>query len=259
MSPVVVTEMESSIVQVELNRPDRRNAFEPEMIQLLNNTFQEISKREDVRVVILSGQGESFCAGADLNWMKSMVQFSKTENIQDSNELYQMFSTIYDCPHPVIGKIHGHAMGGGVGLVSVCDLVAIERDTKLAFSEVKLGLVPSVISPFVMKKISMKDSLELFLTGETFTAEKASQIGLAQFVGTKDEVEDYVFGKSDMLKSAGPKAVRDTKKLIRAVSGEMSEKIRQLTVNTISERRVSKEGQEGLLSFFEKRKPKWVQ
>lgn len=245
------------VVEVVFSNPKIRNAFSAQSILEISKAFEIINLQKDISVVILKGEGPSFCAGADLSWMQSMVKFSFQENLEDSQKLFKMFKLIYDCPHTVIGRVHGHAMGGGVGLVAVCDIVAAQKETKFSFSEVKLGLVPAVISPFVLKKVSAPSGLEVMLTGEIFDADKAMSIGLVHFVGTDEEVDDFVFGRADMIVSNGPTSVKETKRLIRMSMGEISDSVKSAVTECIAKQRVSPEGQEGLKAFFEKRKPAW--
>ncbi len=238
-----------------LNRPDLHNAFNSEMITEITSVFKKIPS--DVRAVLLKGEGKSFCAGADLNWMKSMASYSLEENKKDSEKLFEMFETIYRCPVPVIGKIHGSVFGGGLGLVAACDIVACIKETKFCFSEAKLGLVPAVISAFVLKKAVPGLARQMMLTAQIFNDEKAQEMGLTQFIGADEEVDDYIQSQIDFILTNGPDAVRDTKHLLDFVPSHSWSDIKKETTRVISERRVSDEGQEGMKSFFEKRKPSW--
>ncbi|MCB0393323.1 MAG: enoyl-CoA hydratase/isomerase family protein [Bdellovibrionales bacterium] len=246
------------IAEVVLNRADSRNAFSPEMIQSIQDAFVEISNDKSVSVAVFKGAGPSFCAGADLNYMQSMAKFKFEDNLKDAERLFDMFNAVYNCAVPVIGKIHGHAMGGGVGLVSVCDFSAAQRDTKFAFSEVRLGIAPAVISPFIARKLGTLGNQEVMLTGEMFGADRAFELQLINFVGSDDEVEDYVLGKAELIASNGPCAVRETKGLMRLTQGEISAGIKAAVTNQIANLRSSPEGQEGLKAFLEKRKPNWT-
>jgi methylglutaconyl-CoA hydratase len=246
------------VATVTLNRPEVRNAFHPSMIRELTEVFTELAGKPDVSVVVLRGEGKSFCSGADLGYMKSMADFSFEENRQDALELWGMFESLRNCPHPIVGRIHGHAMGGAVGLAALCDVAAAVTDTQFCFSEVRLGIAPAVISPFVLEKMSASYARRLMLTAEVFSAEQAFESGLVQFVGDEPSVDTFLNSVIRALVSNGPEAVRATKALLRQVSQTPSwSDRRDLTSRVIAERRVSAEGQEGLRGFLEKRAPSW--
>ena len=244
------------VVHVSLNRPEVRNAFHAEMITELTKVFSQLSSRQDIQFITLTGEGESFCAGADLQWMKSMVDYSLDENKKDSQELYEMFATMAQCAHPILAQVKGHVMGGGLGLLAVCDIVGADAETVFCFSEAKLGLVPAVISPFIVKKIGMSAAKELMLTARRFKADEARQSGLIHFSGTESEVNEFFNKTVKHLKTNGCEALHETKRLLCFLE-EGSGDVREETVRVIAERRVSDEGQEGLKSFFEKRSPSW--
>lgn len=259
----IKTSYQGPIARVQLHRPQVRNSFHPLMIKELKQAFFELSKNPEIRVVILSGAGSVFCAGADLQWMKSMVKFSYEENRQDAGELYQLFKAISDCSVPVIGQVHGAAFGGALGLLVTCDLVIAESKTQFCFSEVKLGLAPAVISSFVAKKCSLSQVGPWMLGGAVMSASQALGLGLVnEIVEGEPALESVVRAHADVFLKAGPEAVKATKKLLRDISKLQSDdnseqKIKELTVQVIAERRVSEEGQEGLSAFFEKRSPSW--
>jgi len=254
-------EKQGPVLQLVLNRPGVRNAFEPEMIREITYAFQHlIPSDQEARVVLLRGEGPSFCAGADLGWMQSMAKFNKAENLKDSENLFAMFEAIRSCRLPVVGQVHGHVMGGGVGLVACCDIVAAELKTEFAFSEVRLGISPAVISPFVLEKMSFSFASRLMLTGEVFTSEMALISGLVHHVGDQNSIESFVSMTLKNLCANGPEAVQATKALIRFQSQKQimaRDELRKETTSVIAERRVSAEGQEGLRAFFEKRSPAW--
>jgi len=248
---------EKNVVTVALNRPDVHNAMNEELMKELTLCFKELNNDESVRAVVLTGNGKSFCSGADLNWMKSMVSYSKEENIRDSRLLLDLFESIYNCKKPVIGRINGAAFGGGLGLIAVCDIAVALPDLKFAFSEVKLGLIPAVISTFVVKRIGVANMRRLFITGERFDSNHAWEIGLVDFVVPEGEFDSVVKKYVDMVCSSGPNAVREIKNLTSSYE-KLDEKIyKNFTVEKIAELRVSDEGQEGVNAFLEKRKPKW--
>lgn len=250
--------IEGRIATVSLNRPDMRNAFDPVMISELRKAFEDLGRREDLACLLLRGEGKSFSSGADLGYMKAMASFTFEENEKDARALDEMFWAIRTCPLPVVGRIHGHAMGGALGLTSVCDVAAAVEGTQFAFSEVRLGLAPAVISPYVLEKMNPSHARRYMLTGEVFDAHQAREAGLVEVVGDEASVDLFVKSITTTIAANGIEALRATKTLIRAVgaTSDWNEK-RDLTTKTIAERRVSEEGQEGLRAFLEKRAPKW--
>lgn len=246
-----------NIVTVSLNRPERRNAFHPEMIAEITDTFADVTKSKDLRAVVLTGEGESFCSGGDLEWMKSMAKFSLKENLQDANDLFDMFYAIRSCPVPVIGKVFGHCFGGGAGLVAVCDIVAAELKTQFCFSEVKWGLVPAVISPFVVERASAASVREWFTTAKVFLADEAMAGGLINFSGNISDVDAYMEHTLKLILGAAPGAVRETKALHQSYSQINWKMSRERVTKVIAERRVSPEGQKGLQAFLNKQTPVW--
>ncbi|MCB0386093.1 MAG: enoyl-CoA hydratase/isomerase family protein [Bdellovibrionales bacterium] len=256
----IETTVENGVLRVFLNRPDVHNAMNAEMIAELSRIFKGPEKDDSIRVVHLSGNGKSFCAGADLNYMKSMAGFDLKENQEDAENLFEMFAAVRNCPVPVLARIHGSVMGGASGLAAACDYVTAEPGTKFCFSEVKLGLVPAVISPFVLAKMEASLARELMLTARLFEAEEARQGSLVQFVGSREECEGRLAEITKRILAAGPQAVRETKKLLNKVAESKSlGEVKSVTTKVIAERRVSSEGQEGITAFFEKRSPQWQQ
>jgi methylglutaconyl-CoA hydratase len=251
-------EIVDRVATVSLNRPDMRNAFHPTMIRELTEVFTVLGSRKDLSVVVLRGEGKSFCSGADLGYMKSMAGFSFEENEKDSQQLFGMFWSLRSCPHPIVGRLHGHVMGGGLGLAALCDVAMAVNGTQFCFSEVRLGLAPAVISPFVLERMAASHARRFMLTGEVFGVTDALASGLVQYAVDESAVEQRL---NEVIKSMclnGPEAVRATKALIRTMSetAEWSRR-REMTTKVIAERRVSDEGQEGLRGFLEKRPPKW--
>lgn len=253
----VQVEKKASYLQVSLSRPEARNAFNSDLIHQIKTTFENASKDPSCRAIFLRGQGESFCAGADLEYMKSMANFSEAENKEDANILFDMFLSIRNCPLPVVTLAHGHAMGGGAGLVAASDIVIAEESTKFAFSEVKLGLVPAVISSFVLEKVIPSRARDLMLTGRVFSGVEALEIGLVGYTARGAAAEELAFSILKDLGRLGPEAVRATKKLLLSYEDDLHNKARKKSVDVISQRRVSPEGQEGIKAFLEKRKPNW--
>lgn len=253
-------ERENGVCQVVLSRSDVHNAFNKQLISELHRAFEQISATPGglIRVAVLSGEGRSFCAGADVNWMRESLYYSEEENLGDARSMAQMFDTINSCPVPVIGRVHGAALGGGVGLAAVCDIVVQAEGTRWAFSEVKLGIAPAVISPYVLAKIGRSHARSLFLTGERFSAERALQIGLAHWLVPEAQLDSEVARITQEILSCAPMAVTRAKELILAVPDLEREEAMLLTTQTIASLRVSPEGQEGLRAFLEKRKPAWA-
>jgi len=242
----VQVERRGSVLAVTLARAERRNAFDAALISDLTAAFSDVG---DARAVLLAGEGASFCAGADVEWMRSSIELSYAENVEDALRLRRLLEAIDGCPAPVLARVQGHALGGGCGLVACADIAITAPGTVFAFSEVKLGIVPAVISPFALAKIGPGAARRYFVTGERFDAATAVQIGLAHEVAEDlDAAVDRVLGE---LLTAGPGAARAAKELARAPL-EASQ-----TAERIAERRTSREGQEGLQAFLEKRPPAW--
>jgi methylglutaconyl-CoA hydratase len=244
------------VVTVALNRPEVHNAFNDELIAEAVELFDALARSSSARAVVLRGSGANFCAGADLNWMSRMVSYTRDENVRDSSKLARMYAAIDECPLPVVGRIQGAAIGGGVGLVAVCDVAICAPNSKFGLSEVKLGILPAVISPYVIAKIGETHARALFLTGERFDAERALRIGLVHRVA--EDLDAAVDETLAQLRTSGPEAVRECKKLIRFVSSNARADAVPYTIEAISERRVSEEGQGGMAAFLKKEKPPWA-
>jgi methylglutaconyl-CoA hydratase len=242
---------------VSLNRPDVRNAFNETLIAELTGWATAVREDPTVQVVVLSGAGKSFCAGADISWMAKTVAFSREENIRDATAASQMFVALDTLPMPLVGRVHGAALGGGVGLAAVCDIVVAEDRAMFGFTEVKLGILPAVISPFVLHKIGRSAARELFLTGARFSAERAREIGLVHAVVGEADLDGTVQKYVEECLTGGREAMAAAKALIATVWDQPLEKATAVTAAALAERRVSAEGQEGLRAFLEKRKPAW--
>ncbi|HVL81062.1 MAG TPA: enoyl-CoA hydratase-related protein [Actinomycetota bacterium] len=247
---------ERGVARLALNRPDVRNAFNDELIAAVTDTVRDLDP--SVRVLVLSGEGKVFCAGADLNWMRGMAGYSLDENRADSTRLRTMFEALDECPVPVVGRVHGAAMAGATGLVACCDVAVAAEDTVFAFTEVRLGLVPAVISPFVVRKVGYAFARSMFLTAERFDADRAYEAGLVHRVVPPEELDATVEEYVEAFLAAAPGALRETRRLLEQVVGRQPEDVRELTVQAISEARVGEEGQEGVVAFFEKRPPSWA-
>lgn len=244
-------------VTIMLNRPDVHNAMNDVLMTEVTSCFKEVSADKTVNAIILTGNGKSFCAGADLSWMRCMVSFSKEENKKDSRLLLDMYETIHSCPKPVIGRINGPAFGGGIGLLAVCDITICNQDARFAFSEVKLGIIPAVISTFVAPRMTPADMRRLFITGERFDATTAHEVGLIDLVVPTERFEATVEACVEQVRSSGPYAIQEVKQLIKNLMEMNIKKYKEHTVEKIAELRVSAEGQEGISAFLEKRKPHW--
>ncbi len=246
------------VATVSLNRPELHNAFNDALITDLIKCFRELENNNSVRVVVLTGEGKSFCAGADLNWMKAMKDYSFEENVKDSQNLAELFQTINAFSRPVIGRINGHALGGGAGLVACCDYVLAVDTANIAFTEVRLGLIPAAISPFVIAKIGESHARASFLSGAKINMSRAFVMGLVHQVTTLERLDqDLELVLADFL-LAGPNAARSAKELVReVVNAPTKEAVRDYTCSAIAKARASEEGQEGMSSLLEKRKASW--
>jgi methylglutaconyl-CoA hydratase len=256
------TRDEREMVHVTLNRPEIHNAFGDELISKMTIFFRELAQDKTVRLMTLTGAGKSFCAGADLNWMKSMKGYSAEENYRDSVALSQLFESLNELPFPVLAIVNGACLGGGTGLISSCDYVIASSEAKFGFTEVALGLVPAVISPFVMGKIGEGFARAYFLSGERFDAFEAQRMNLVQKVVKPDDLIDARDKQIKRFLSAGPQAAREAKALIRGVMKlrpQGQEEVRDFTCKTISRVRIGDEGQEGMTALLEKRKPNWIE
>ncbi len=246
------------IATVTMRRAEARNALSAALAADLREAFTDLRSDTRLRAVVLTGDGSVFSAGADLNAMKASAAFTQEQNLQDALAMSDLFKTINTFPCAVIGRVNGAAMGGGLGLVAACDIVIAVDSAKLAFSEVRLGIAPAVISPYVLRKIGEAQARMLFLTGEFFSVAHARDIGLVHIVTTAAELEQAVEDKISELLKGAPLAIRACKALALNVGQMDSETARSYTAETIARLRVSPEGQEGLQAFLEKRKPDWI-
>jgi len=251
--------IEEGVAYVTFCRPDVHNAFNDTVIYEMTDLFNKLNDEKKLRAVVLTGEGKSFCAGADLNWMKRVITQSFEENLKESNALADLFAMIYNFRCPVIGKINGAAIGGGVGFVSVCDIAIAAETAVFSFSEVKIGLVPACIGPYVVKKIGEGKAREFFITGERMKAGKAFKIGLINNCVENDRLDETVDELLKMIKSSGPEAVAVAKQLVSSVPNMSESEYKPFTAEMIARLRISDEGQEGMNSFLQKKKPKWVE
>src|SRR6476661_1197926 len=254
----LLIEQNGPVARVTLNRPEVRNAFDEELIADLTRWAESVTATGPARVAVLSGAGKMFCAGADLAWMSKMVAYTHDENVRDARAMAQMFEALDRLPIPLIGRIHGAALGGGVGLAAICDIVVAAGTAAFAFTEVKLGILPAVISPYVIAKIGRSAARELFLTGARFPAARAREIGLVHAVADASDLDRVVAKYVNDLLSSAPEAVAAAKRLIAAVADGNRTTANEYAIDAIAERRVSKEGQEGMGAFLAKRPPSWL-
>ena len=245
------------VTTVTLARPDSHNALNVGLIEELTSCFEDISDDDGVRAVVLAGEGRSFCAGADIGYMRETANFTYEDNLDDARRLATMYWTIDTCPKPLVARVHGAALGGGSGLVAVADVVVADEEARFAFTEVRLGIAPASIAPFVVRKIGASHARSLFVTGERFRVEKAREIGLVHNVAPRDDLDAAVEEKVGELLQGGPVAQATVKALLRRLETTEPMEAPGLTSRVISELRTGEEGQEGLAAFLEKREPGW--
>jgi methylglutaconyl-CoA hydratase len=256
MSHILIT-TDGPVITVTLNRPDVRNAFNDELIVELT-AWAQGPIPDDARAAVLQGAGKVFCAGADLAWMSKMISYSHEENIRDARAMATMYQALDALPLPLIGRVQGAALGGGAGLVAVCDIVVAADNAIFGFTEAKLGILPATIAPFAMSKIGMSAARELFLTAARFSATRARDIGLIHEVVTESDLDATVDAYVKELMTSAPGAVRTAKRLIAEIAGRAPHEVADLTAETIAARRVSREGQEGMGAFLDKRPAPWI-
>ena len=256
----ILLNINDGVARLELNRPEKHNAFNAEMIAELTAAFTLLAEQQSLRLVILRGNGPSFSAGADLHYMKEISGFGYEENLRDAQKLAGLFETVKNCAVPVMAVVHGAVFGGANGLSAACDIVLAHENTVFAFSEVKLGITPATISPFVIARCGEAAARELMLTGRKFTASEAYRFMLVNQVFQSENQEELISTYIRQLLSSGPMALKACKTLIQKVTEPHKEKaeILNFTTKQIAELRASEEGQEGLAAFFDKRKPNWI-
>jgi methylglutaconyl-CoA hydratase len=260
MSDVLRVERLGAVARITLARPEVRNAFNAELIAALREAFDRISVEppDSLRAVVLAGDGKAFCAGADIEWQRASIALSMEDNEADARRLQEMLAAIDACPVPVLAAVHGAALGGGMALCCAADITIASADTIFGFTEAKLGLIPAVISPFVLPRIGEGPARALFLSGERFGSERALAIGLvSEVVADQGAIRTRVDALLDEILSAGPQAARNAKAVIREQRGLPRAEALELTVRSAARQRVSPEGQEGLRAFLEKRRPSW--
>ena len=251
--------VQDQVARITLTRPEVRNAFNDDVIAQIKSAFEAVGARDDVRCVVLAAEGPAFCAGADLNWMRRMADYTQSENLADAGELAAMLQAIYECPQPTIARVQGDVYAGGMGLVAACDMAVSVDTANYCLSEVKLGLIPATISPYVIRAMGARAAHRYFLTAERFGAAEAHRIGLVHEVVSADALDAKVGELTQALVSASPNAVRACKKLVQDVAErEINDALVAQTVASIADIRASSEGKEGVQSFLQKRKPNWL-
>ena len=252
-------EVINDVGTVFFNRPQVHNAFNEVMISELIYAVEELNKNNDVRIIVLRGRGKSFCAGADLNWMRDVAKYSYEENFKESLQLSKCFYAIYTSAKPTIAIVHGAAIGGANGILAACDLAYCDNETTFSLSEVKIGIIPACISPYVTKRVGEYGSKELMLTGKRFKGPEAEKHKLVNKSLSPEELDEYVDGVTALLKTSGPKAMTMCKELLFNICNKLTlNEALEFTAKMIADIRASEEGQEGMAAFLEKRKPKWV-
>lgn len=255
----LLLDINDHVATITLNRPDKRNAFNDDVIRELTEVFAFCGEQSDVRAVVLAANGKAFCAGADLNWMRVMADYTRDENLADADKLAQMLATIYHCPKPTVAAIQGDVYAGGMGLVAACDIAIAVKNANFCLSEVKLGLIPATISPYVIRAMGARAAHRYFLTAEVFDAKEAKKIG---FIHERVDEEEFAQTIERIVKSLvnnSPNAVKVCKKLVQDVAFvEINDDLVKQTVAGIADIRASDEGKEGVQSFLQKRKPNWL-
>ena len=248
-------------VFVTINRPAKKNAFDAATIAALREAFESLHGADQVRTVFVRGAGGTFCAGADLAWMRDAADWSESDNRDDAMGLARMLKALHDVPALTVAIVEGAAMGGGAGIVAACDMAVAVKGAKFAFSEVKLGLIPGTIAPYVVEAVGARTARALFMTGEVFSAEAAREFGLIGHVlGSAEDIDGFVAEFSRTMKACAPGAIGDSKRLVHDVAGkEINHDLMQETAKRIARARVSAEGQEGVRAFLDKRRPSWTE
>lgn len=255
----LTTTQQGAVLTLTLSRPDVRNAFNDDVIAEITAALHDAATRADVRAVVLAAEGPAFCAGADLNWMRRMADYTREENLADAANLAEMLRVMVECPKPTVARVQGDVFAGGMGLVAACDMAVSVDTATYCLSEVKLGLIPATISPYVIRSMGARAAHRYFLTAERFSAAEAHRIGFVHEVVSADQLDAKVAELTQALSNASPNAVRSCKRLLQEVAGrDIEAPLIAMTVESIADIRASREGKEGVQSYLQKRKPSWL-
>ena len=255
---IAIEKNDNGVSTIILNQPDKHNALSPKMIEELSESFDDIKKDNNIKVLIISANGKSFCAGGDLDWMKEQIFSDRETRIKEARKLADLLYKMYEFPKPLIAKVQGNAFGGGIGIISVCDIAISIENIKLALTEVKLGLIPATISPYVISKIGSNNAIDLFTSAFTFSPPDAKKMGLIKSFCSEENIDDIVQKETHSFLVNAPSAVSASKKLVRNLSTKINEETIQFTVEALADVWENPEAIEGINAFFEKRKPNWL-
>lgn len=255
----ILLKIENRVATITLNRPEVRNALNNDMVKELYNAFYVLNSMDDIRVIVVTGVGNTFCAGADLKWLGEVADFTYEKNYEQSMDLIKLFYLIHDHSKPIIAKVNGSAVGGGVGIMLVSDIIIASDKAKFGLSEVAIGIIPAAIAPFLMNRIGETKAREYFITGERIDAKTAHEIGIINYVCPEDEIDTLTNNKVSRILNNGPNAITKVKEMMNLVRSESEERLKDSLAKMIAELRTSKEGSEGIKSFLNKTKPSWVQ
>ncbi len=253
-----VNKKSKAIVEVTLNEPNRHNVLSPQMIEELSKCFEILNKNKKIKIIILSSSGKSFCAGGDLEWMKKQINADRNTRIKEASKLASMLNKLFYINKTIIGKVHGNAFGGGVGIIAICDIVLASKDIKIALTETRLGLIPATISPYVIRKIGEKNCIDLFTSARIITAAEGLKIGLIDYVVKKDEFDNKLKDILSPYKLTAPEAVTNSKKLVKGLINKIDQNYIDFTIEALADTWENKESIEGINAFFNKRKPNWI-
>lgn len=254
----IILQNKGGVSHIILNQPDKHNALSPTMIEELSDAFENLSKDENTRVLILSANGKSFCAGGDLDWMKKQIFSDRSTRIKEAKKLAMLLFKMYNFPKPLIAKVEGNAFGGGIGIISVCDIAVSLDNIKLALTEAKLGLIPATISPYVVLKVGSSNAIDMFTSARTFSPQEGQKIGLIKLITTSDKINETITNEILPFLKNAPAALSASKKLVRNLSVKIDENTIRFTVEALADVWENPEAIEGINAFFEKRKPNWL-
>ena len=255
---LIVKEKSMGVMEVILNEPERHNALSPQMIEDLNMCFEKLNRNKDTKIIVLSSTGKTFCAGGDLKWMKNQISADRKTRIKESKKLASMLHRLFYINKTIIGKVHGNAFGGGIGVMAICDIVVASEDIKMALTETRLGLIPATISPYVIRKIGEKNCIDLFASARVISSEEGLKKGLIDYVVKKNELEKKIIEIVLPYKLAAPEAVTNSKKLVKNLANEIDEGLINKSIEALADTWENKESLEGINAFFNKKKPNWI-